>query len=169
MADEVVQRGPSCVSWRRRLADRRERTDVDPKLAALPDWYESASAGQFFCVGWYNGAVMATVETKTRRKLYVAVVAVSGLFANDEQMTGPAKEKDDSVLADATEEEMSEFGRRAAMDIYPFLRQELYQLTGHFHGLSGVMLQPHPEIGPQHVDPRLRPSSESTASGRRSV
>jgi hypothetical protein len=146
-----------------KLLLQRIDIDADPD-GALPEWYESASTGQFSCVGWYNGAVLATLEAKAKRNLYVAVVAVSGLFANDDQVAGKSKEKDDSVLANATEEEMSEFGHRAVMDIYPFLRQELYQLTGHFHGLTGVMLQPHPLIGEQRPDPRLRRSSESAKS-----
>ena len=131
-----------------------ERTDMGPDPSAVPEWFENAADGRFGCLGWYNGAVLATIETKYRHKLYVAAVAVSGLFANDEQMAGPGKEKDDSTLLEATDEEIEEFSHRAVGDIYPFLRQELYQLTGHFEGLPGIMLQPNPELGPREYDPR---------------
>ncbi|ORV85047.1 hypothetical protein AWC11_20410 [Mycobacterium interjectum] len=94
--------------------------------------------------------MLATLETKYQHKFYVAVIAVSGLFATDEQIQAPApKEKDDSVLAAATPDEMRSFAERAVEDLYPFLRQEVYQLTGRFQGIQGVMLQPHPQLGPQ--------------------
>lgn len=127
-----------------------QRTDMSrdaSDAAALPDWYESASDGSLSFAGWYNGSVMATLETRARRKFYVAVVAVSALFASNEQIKQqPLNVKDDSLLDAATEDELSEFRQRAMVEMFPFLRQELYQLTGHFHGLSGVMLQPHATI-----------------------
>lgn len=124
-----------------------QRTDF---TGEVPDWFEEASAGSFHCLGWYSGAVLATLETKYQHKFYVAVIAVSGLFATDEQIQAPApKEKDDSVLAAATPDEMRSFAERAVEDLYPFLRQEVYQLTGRFQGIQGVMLQPHPQLGPQ--------------------
>lgn len=122
-----------------------QRTDIVGGV--IPSWFEEASSGSFGCEGWYGGSVLATIETKHQHRLYVAVVAVSGLFANDELISRQTREKDDTLLREASQEEMEVFSRRAIADIYPFLRMEVYALTGKFQGLPGVMLQPEIVIG----------------------
>ncbi|MBS9534347.1 hypothetical protein KIH27_12200 [Mycobacterium sp. M1] len=121
-----------------------QRTDF---TGEIPDWFDQASLGSVHCQGWYGGAVLVTIETKYQHRFYVAVIAVSGLFATDEQMnTSDPNDKDDSILGAATSVEMRAFTERAVHDLYPFLRQEVYQLTGRFQGISGVMLQPQPKL-----------------------
>lgn len=122
-----------------------ERTDIS---GAVPEWFNDASAGAFQCLGWHGGTVLATMETKFQHQLYVASVGVAGLFATDEQIKLRSREgqKDDAILKESTEAEMSAFATRAVGDLYPFLRQELYMLTGRFQGVVGVMLQPQPVL-----------------------
>lgn len=53
---------------------------------------------------------------------------------------------DDSTLKDASDEELKAFTHRIVYDLYPFMRAELYKLSGSLEGVMGVMLQPNPRI-----------------------
>lgn len=124
----------------RMLFEARHRIESD-----VPDWYEKSSTGGISFNAWLNGAVLATMETKAERKQYYVVVAVTGLYMSDEQGSAEMlSEIDESTLREATEEERHEFANRVVDDLYPFLRSELYMLSGRLQGIRGVMLQPSP-------------------------
>ncbi|WP_216897177.1 hypothetical protein [Nocardia alni] len=113
----------------------------------IPDWFAKASAGALKVEGWVNRSVLVTMETKVQRKPYVAVVSVVGLFATDDQRPPSPDEPDDSVLTKSSSEEIDVFVANAVRDLYPFLRSEMFTLTGRFAGAQGIMLQPAPVLG----------------------
>jgi hypothetical protein len=115
-----------------------------------PEWFESTSAGGIRVAPWWRGTVLATIETKAEKDAYFVVVEVIGLYMTDEQAAAqeaePSSELDDSTLTDASDEELKAFTHRIVYDLYPFLRAELYRLSSSMEGVSGVMLQPNPQI-----------------------
>ena len=74
------------------------------------------------------------------------MVAVTGLYMSNEQATAQeaqfSNQIDESTLKEATEEELHAFSERVLVDLFPFVRSELYALTGRTQGVFGVMLQP---------------------------
>ena len=113
-----------------------------------PDWYTNASPGGLSFTSWLRGTVPATMEMRVKKDAYYAVVSVLGLFGSDEQERQQAdkfsNQIDDTILSEASDEEMAAFVRMAVVELYPFLRAEVYALTGKMQGISGVMLQPQP-------------------------
>jgi hypothetical protein len=152
------------MGWTRHLARRKSISEflmtnqlgeltlrhVDPsKLLFLqrhpafpveePDWYTNASSGGLGFTSWLRGTVLATMEMRVEKPAYYAVVSVLGLFGSDEQERAQAKEFSSEI-----DEEMAAFAKKAVNQLYPFLRTEIYALTGKMQGVSGVMLQPYP-------------------------
>ncbi|MDW5614605.1 hypothetical protein [Mycolicibacterium sp. D5.8-2] len=88
------------------------------------------------------------MEMKVEKPAYYAVVAMLALFSSDEQNRAqdsePSSEVDDSTLSSASSGELAIFARRAAREMYPFLRSEMYALTSKIYGVNGFMLQPQP-------------------------
>jgi hypothetical protein len=122
-----------------------------PQDEVPPEWYQQASQGGLRFFPWLRGTVLATLETKAEKPPYFVVVSVFGLYMNDEQVSDqsppvPGAEADSSTLDEASEEERTEFSLRVLNDLYPFVRAELYALSGRLQGVSGVMLQPYPQI-----------------------
>lgn len=119
-----------------------------PENDSPPAWYEEMSEGSATVRGWTNGTVRATLETRFHRPnlMYVGV-AVTGLYANDEQAEqGNQGDMDSSTLDEATDDEKSAFVEAALIDLYPALRAELQILSGRFSGIPGISLQPTPSL-----------------------
>ncbi|KXF57188.1 hypothetical protein AXA44_30865 [Rhodococcus sp. SC4] len=119
-----------------------------PQNDSPPSWYEGMSEGSATVRGWTNGSVLATLETRFHRPdlMYVGV-AVTGLYANDEQAAqGHQGDVDSSTLDEATDDEKSVFIEKALIDLYPMLRAELQILSGRFSGIPGISLQPTPSL-----------------------
>jgi hypothetical protein len=119
-----------------------------PQNDAPPAWYGGLSEGSATVRGWTNGSVLATLETRFHRPgvMYVGV-AVTGLYANDEQAAqGHEGDVDSSTLDAATDEEKSAFMEQALFDLYPMLRAELQILSSRFSGIPGIALQPTPSL-----------------------
>lgn len=117
-----------------------------PESDSPPAWFEEITEGSASARGWINGTVMATLETRFHRPnvMYVGV-AVTGMYATDEQMGRKrATEVDTSTIDNATEDERREFIQRALIDLYPSLRAELQILSSRFNGIAGISLQPNP-------------------------
>lgn len=121
-----------------------------PDNVATPEWYETASSGGISLAPWLHGTVLATMQAKFTKSEYFTVVAVMGLYMSDEQSAAQeaefSNEVDSTTLDEATEEERLDFSERVVGDLFPFLRAELHMLSGRLQGISGVMLQPNPEI-----------------------
>jgi hypothetical protein len=116
----------------------------------VPDWYEQTTPGGVTLYPWLRGTVLANMETKAEKGAYFVAVGVLGLYVSDqleeaqqEQFNG---EVDKSTLAEATDKEKQTFSLRVVDDLFPFVRNELYALSGRLQGVNGVMLQPHPLI-----------------------
>ncbi|SNT50230.1 hypothetical protein [Rhodococcoides kyotonense] len=119
-----------------------------PHVDSSPSWYEEMSEGSATVRGWTNGTVLATLETRFHRPdlMYVGV-AVTGLYANEQQVEqGNQGDLDSSTLDEATDEEKSAFIEAALIDLYPALRAELQILSGRFSGIPGISLQPTPSL-----------------------
>lgn len=129
-----------------------ERTDI---TGNVPEWFDEPQPGTFQCYGWHGGAVLTVTETKFRHQFFVVSVGVAGLLGTDEQMKLSSRQapKDDALLKAASEEELNIFARRAVGDLFPFLRQELYSLSGRFQGVVGVMLAPTFVLAPPGETP----------------
>jgi hypothetical protein len=116
-----------------------------------PEWYEKANRGGIAFAPWLGGTVLATMEAKAERDAYFVVVGVMGYYTSDAQQTAMDEKSitgvDNSTLAEASEDEMRLFSERVIDDLYPFLRAELYELSGRLQGVVGVMFQPHPLLG----------------------
>lgn len=121
-----------------------------PANVETPEWYENAKDGGVNLAPWLRGTVLAVMETKFQRDAYFIVVSVMGLYMSDEQAAAQQAEfsnqVDSSTLDEASEQEQLEFAERVVADLFPFLRVELYNLSGRMQGINGIMLQPHPEI-----------------------
>jgi hypothetical protein len=116
-----------------------------------PEWYESASTGGVILRPWLNGTVLARMESKFEKATYFTVVSVMGFYMSDEQAAAmvtpaPGTEVDASTLEEASEEDRLEFSKRLAGDLFPFLRAEVYKLSGSLQGVQGIMLQPNPKL-----------------------
>ncbi|WP_349270926.1 hypothetical protein MPNTM1_02524 [Mycolicibacterium parafortuitum] len=113
-----------------------------------PSWFVGASAGGLGFAAWLRGSVLVQMEMKVEKPAYYAVVAMLALFSSDEQNRAQdaelSSEVDDSTLSAASSGELAEFARRAAREMYPFLRSEMYSLTSKIYGVNGFMLQPRP-------------------------
>ncbi|QBJ97507.1 hypothetical protein ERC79_17340 [Rhodococcus sp. ABRD24] len=126
-----------------KLLLERDGQSVEP-----PTWFDGLSEGGVSAQGWIDGTVLVTLETKFHRPgiMYVAV-AVTGMYANDEQMSrGRQGEPDSSTLDAASDEERVEFIQSALTDLYPSLRAELQILSSRFGGIAGITLQPDPSL-----------------------
>lgn len=124
-----------------KLLLERDYPDDEPPL-----WFDELAEGSVSARGWINGTVLVTLETRFHREniMYVGV-AVTGMYATDEQMDRErASEIDTSTVDDATEEERKQFIQRALEDLYPSLRAELQILSGRFSGIRGITLRPDP-------------------------
>ncbi|KXX57902.1 hypothetical protein [Rhodococcus sp. LB1] len=109
----------------------------DEQTGAPPAWFKEMGEG---------GAVLVTLETRFHRAniMYVGV-AVTGMYANDEQMgMGRQGEPDSSTLDAASDDEKLTFIQGALADLYPSLRAELQILSSRFGGIAGITLQPDP-------------------------
>lgn len=130
---------PSKLLMERRIPD--EKGEIQN-----PDWYHESTDGGVALQGWYGGTVMVTMETRVSRQVMVAAVAVSGMYATDNQMSAQNMVKDSSTLEKATEADLKQFSRRAVNDLYPFLRAELHALTSRLGGVAGVMAATAPDL-----------------------
>lgn len=128
----------------------QHRHPAFPDAVPAPEWFEAAGVGTLRFSPWWRGTVIARLETKAKKDAYFVVVEVFGLYMTDEQAAeqskAPSGEIDPSTLNDASPEETEEFALRALDDLYPFVRSELYSLSGRMQGVLGVMLQPYPQI-----------------------
>lgn len=115
-----------------------------------PAWFEEQNDGGISFAPWLRGTVLVKMHTKFEKPAFFVAVSVLGLYTNDEQESVQAEkfsgEVDSSTLDAASPDELREFGQRASDDLYPFLRAELYNITGRVQGLSPVMLQPFPQL-----------------------
>ena len=134
----------------------QQRHPAFPKAVAEPAWYTDAPPGTVNLAPWLRGSVLAVMTAKAHKDAYFAVVGVIGLYMTDEQATAQEAEFsgaiDDQPLKEATLEDTLAFQRRVADDLYPFVRAELYNLTGRLGGVLGVMLQPHPQLDDEVSD-----------------
>jgi hypothetical protein len=121
-----------------------------PRDVPAPEWFERAKTGGVVLAPWLQGTVLATMETKFQKDAYFTVVTVMGLYMSDEQAAAQDSEfsnqVDSSTLDEAPEDERREFTLRVVDDLFPFLRAELHTLSGRMQGVSGVMLQPYPQL-----------------------
>jgi hypothetical protein len=127
----------------------QQRHPALPDTKTPPDWYTKAGKGGVGFAPWIRGSVLAVMETKAERPAYFAVVAVVGLYMTDEQAAVRDSERkaiDDSPLQESTQEQLAEFAQRVMDDLHPFIRQELYNLSGSIQGVAGIMLQPNPRL-----------------------
>ncbi|WP_216909709.1 hypothetical protein [Nocardia noduli] len=113
----------------------------------VPSWFAEVTAGGMKLESGDKGAVLVTMETRTRAKFYVAAVSVVGVFKADGRSA--TSETDDSILDASTREEVDEFARTVVNVLHPFLRAELFMLTSRFSGKPGIMLQPTAILGQQ--------------------
>ncbi len=118
--------------------------------SAEPEWFTNARNGGIVLAPWLRGSVLATMEAKFVKDAYFVVVSVMGLYMTDEQASAQAQEfsneVDGSTLDEAPDEDRQEFLLKVVDDLFPFLRAELYALSGRMQGVTGVMLQPRPLI-----------------------
>ena len=88
---------------------------------------------------------------EVRKATYFTVVSVMGFYMSDEQAAAmvtpaPGTEVDASTLEKASKENRLVFSKRLAGDLFPFLRAEVYKLSGSLQGVQGIMLQPNPKM-----------------------
>lgn len=132
----------------------QQRHPAFPEAVPPPDWFENANPGGLRFSPWWRGTVLARLETRAAKDAYFVVVEVFGLYMTDEQDEAQGSdssfEVDSSTLDEATPEERREFEMRVVNDLFPFVRSEMYTLSGRMQGVTGVMLQPYPLINEKH-------------------
>ncbi|MFB1299079.1 hypothetical protein ACAG24_026590 [Mycobacterium sp. pW049] len=115
-----------------------------------PEWLATDRSGGIAFAPWIGGTVLATMHAQAERDAYFARVSVLGLYMSEEQEAaqeaGAKAEVDDSTLAGASVDELKIFAQRVSDDLYPFVRSELYLLSGRVQGIPGVMMQPYPKL-----------------------
>lgn len=117
----------------------------------VPQWYQDAANGGVE-IDDKDGMVGVQIEIKTKTGQHVFAIAVLGIYVpaepdGDRKSSKSAAET--SIVEQASVAEVEAFVTRAVVDLQPFLRTELYNLSRRPRNSKGIMLVPSmPEIAP---------------------